>query len=127
MKNKELSPLFDKDLALVGWVDSGTYIFDTSMNWVAFVANEHAWSAHNVHWLGPVKGMLCMDALGKPVAWNPDEGVSSILPPQRPPRASLIVAPDIPGQSPAIPEQPAKPVSPRRGWSTLSFAQWLSQ
>ena len=126
MKNNKLNPLFDKNLELVGWVDSGTYIFDTAMNWVAFVANEHAWSAHNVHWLGPVKGMLCMDALGKPVAWNPQEGVSSILPPLRPPRASLIVAPQLPEQ-PAAPEAPAKPAPPRRGWSTLSFEQWLSQ
>jgi len=67
-----------------------------------------------------------MDALGKPVAWNPQEGVFNILPPPRPPRASLIVAPQLPEQ-PVAPEAPAKPAPPKRGWSMLSFEQWLSQ
>ena len=29
---KNMEPLFDKDCALVGWIDPGTHIFDTDMN-----------------------------------------------------------------------------------------------
>jgi len=126
MKKNTLNPLFDKDLNHAGWIDSNSQIFDAGMNWVAFVVNDHAWSASTIHWLGPVKNMSCMDALGKPVAWNPKAGVSTIHPPVRPPRATPVEPPPRPRKR-AVPASPARPAAPSRGWSILSFEQWLLQ
>ena len=43
-KIMSLDPLFNKDCELVGWIEPDEHIFDTSMQWVAYVRNDHAWS-----------------------------------------------------------------------------------
>jgi len=40
-----LHQLFDKDCNLVAWIEPGKHIFDVEMNWIAYIANGHAWSA----------------------------------------------------------------------------------
>jgi hypothetical protein len=42
--------LFDRTLKPVGWTD-GRYVFDCDLNWVAFVAQGHAFSASDLAWL----------------------------------------------------------------------------
>ncbi|WP_434968004.1 4-fold beta flower protein [Marinobacter sediminum] len=71
-----LIPLFNKDCELVGWLEPDEHVFDTSMQWAAYVRNDHAWSADNGSWLGAIEGFVCRDTSGKPVAWNPDQVVS---------------------------------------------------
>jgi len=41
-KETRMHPLFDKDCELVGWIDPMNHIFDTDMNWVAYVSGGHA-------------------------------------------------------------------------------------
>lgn len=121
-----LFPLFDKDCDLVGWIKPGEHIFDTDMNWIAFVSSNHAWSANTGNWLGPVQGLLCQDTSGKPVAWNPKEGVRGTASPAKPAKAAKKATPARPAK-PAKPARPAKPATPAGGWSTKSFFGWLAQ
>ena len=81
-----MKPLFNKDCNLVGWIDPGNHIFDTNMNWVAYISNGHAWSVQNGNWLGPVNGFNCLDQTGKPVAWSPDQDIEGTMKPIRPMR-----------------------------------------
>jgi len=53
-KALNLYPLFNKDCELVGWIEPDEHIFDTSMQWVAYVRNDHAWSTDSGNWLGAV-------------------------------------------------------------------------
>ena len=70
-----MEPLFDSDCELVGWLDPLRHIFDTDLNWVAFISVGHAWSSDSGNWLGPVPGLICLDQSGKVVAWSPRERV----------------------------------------------------
>lgn len=121
-----LYALFDKDSELVGWINPNAHIFDTSMNWVAFISNNHAWSAQNGNWLGQVKGLLVLDTSGNPVAWNPKEGVRGSGSPAKPAKAARAAKPARPAK-PATPAKPAKLATPAGGWSKLSFFGWLAQ
>ena len=120
-----LYALFDKDCDLVGWINPGEHIFDTDMDWVAFIANNHAWSAETGNWLGPVKGLLCLDTSGKPVAWNPKERVAGTSSPSKPSKALKPSKPSRPSK-PSTPSRPSKPSAPSGGWSSHSFFGWLA-
>lgn len=122
----KLFPLFDKECELVGWVKLNDYIWDIDMNYVAFIHDGQAWSADNCNWLGPVKGLLCYDTLGKVVAWNPTESIIKVNSPNRP---FIPVKPVIPISpvKPIAPVSPIKPIVFRSVWSSYSFNSWLSQ
>ncbi len=47
-----MTPLFDQNCDLAAWFEPGRHIFDPDMNWVAFEANGHIWSAATGNWLG---------------------------------------------------------------------------
>jgi hypothetical protein len=121
-----LYALFDKDCELVGWIYPGEHIFDIDMDWVAFISGNHAWSAESGDWLGAVKGLLCLDRQGKPVAWNPKERVAGTSVPSKPSRASRASKPSRPSK-PSKPSRPSEPSTPNGGWSPLSFFGWLAQ
>lgn len=121
-----LAALFDKDSDLVGWIEPNAHIFSTDMEWVAFVSNGHAWSAKSGDWLGPVKGLLCLDHSGRPVAWNPKEAVVGTSSPARPARAAKAAKPARPAR-PAKPARPARPATPSGGWAPASFFAWVGQ
>ena len=40
-----LYPLFDKDCNLIAWLDSSKNIFDTDMQWIAYISSNHIWSS----------------------------------------------------------------------------------
>ncbi len=122
-----MEPLYDSKVSLVGWLDADGYIFDTSMNWVAFVADGNAWSSSTLQWLGPVLQSNCLDRTGKVVAWSPDHPVDGswtpnppVLTPPRP------VRPATPSTL-STPWTPCTPWTPTGGWSPLSWQAWLSQ
>jgi hypothetical protein len=123
---KMLFPLFDKDCDLVAWISPNAHIFDTDMNWVAYISNGHAWSSETGNWLGPVIGLLCLNQSGQPVAWNPKEGVKGTSRPSRPSRASRASRPSRPS-SPSRPSRPSRPSTPSGGWAAESFFAWLGQ
>ena len=83
-----LHPLFDKDCDLQGWIDPGQHIYDTGMNWVAYISGNNAWSADSGDWLGELHGLLCLDKSGHPVAWNPQQAVVGTPRPARPARSA---------------------------------------
>lgn len=121
-----MEPLFDKDSELVGWIDSSLHIFDSDLNWVAYINSGHAWSVVNDSWCGPVSGFLCLDQEGRVVAWNTKD---SITDGDKPVRPRYAMRPDTP-EKPAVPEVPAKPIIPLRpdgGWSELGFSAWYGQ
>lgn len=121
-----LYPLFDKSCALVGWISPRENIFDTNMDWVAYVSSGHAWSAETGNWLGAVAGLLCRDQDDKPVAWNPGEALTGTPRPARPARAARAARPARPAR-PATPARPALPATPAGGWSAKTFFAWLDQ
>jgi len=120
-----LSALFSSDKEHVGWLEPDRFVFDTAMLPVAFMAQEQAWSMQTSVWLGPCYDMHLFDTQGRPVAWTlglpvMDRGVPL-------PRFKWL--------KPVNPVRPVRPVTPRRplavpvaarGWSDLSFQQWLA-
>ena len=121
-----MEPLFDRHCELVAWVDPLHHIFDTEMNWIAYISGGQAWSAETGNWCGPVPGLICLDQSGKVVAWNPEEQVAGTAIPPRPPRAVRAARPARPAR-PAKPARPARPATPTGGWSDESIWAWLSQ
>lgn len=121
-----LLPLFDKDCEHVGWIAPNQHIFDTDMNWVAYISSSHAWSAESGDWLGAVHNVLCLGQDGRPVAWNPQQPVTGTPQPARPARAARAARPARPAR-PAGPARPAQPATPAGGWSGMSFSAWLAQ
>jgi hypothetical protein len=120
-------PLFDKDPELVGWIsDRFDHIFDTDMNWVAYISNGHAWSAKTGNWCGPVNGFTCLDQAGKVVAWTPTQSPKGTAGAVKPVRAVRPASPVRPA-TPVRPARPVKPAAPVGGWSALKFSDWASQ
>lgn len=120
-----MNPLFDQNCNLIGWVDPGNHIFDTNMDWVAYISNGHAWSANSGNWIGPVDGLNCLDINGKPIAWNPDQPVVGTMRPMTPMRAMRSMTPMRP-MRPMTPMRPMRPMTPMGGWSTLNWDEWLN-
>ncbi|MGG3758198.1 4-fold beta flower protein [Bacillus anthracis] len=121
-----LYPLFDSDINHVGWIEPGEHIFDTNMNWVAYISDNHAWSSDSGNWLGPVNHLVCLDKSGKVVLWNPDGEIAGTLRPLRPVRALRALRPLKPLRQPR-PLRPSRPLRPIHGWSDLSFIAWANQ
>lgn len=121
-----MEPLFDRNRRLVGWILKERHIFDVQLSWMAYIKDENAWSSVNSNWLGPVIGLLCLDREGRVVAWNPKEKVAGISKPKRPPRAPYRPHPPK-TPTPRGRVLPPMPPTPLRGWSPLSFSEWLRQ
>ncbi|WP_446727640.1 4-fold beta flower protein [Pseudoalteromonas sp. S16_S37] len=121
-----LFPLFDKNCKLVAWLLPNAHIFDTKMNWVAYLKKGHAWSAKTNNWLGPVNGLVCLNKSGQPLAWNPHDLVKGTSRPSTPWRSSRVSRPRKPLRQ-VTPFKPSRPCRPSGGWADESFATWTSQ
>ncbi len=122
-----MEALFDQTCELVGWMDRGTYIYDTEMHWVAFIFNRHAWSVKTGNWLGPVHGTICLDHRGCVVAWHSRYDMYGGTVPIRPLKPILQPAPPVtPDKPPTLPK-PTAPNRPPTGWSELAWLDWISQ
>ncbi|WP_430515628.1 4-fold beta flower protein [Inquilinus limosus] len=120
-----MEPLFSKDCVLVGWVDPGRYIFDTDMNYVAFISNGNAWSAATGDWLGSIEHTTARDRRGRPVTFSSGHPPIGTSVPSTPSRASRASRPARPSR-PSTPSRPSRPSTPSGGWSPLSFTAWLA-
>src|SRR6056297_958922 len=109
-----MEALFDKELALVGWLHQKNYIFDTEMNCVAYISSNHVWSLITKEWIGAIQGYTCFDPLGKPIAWNPKEFPTGIAKPKKP-KKKIYRKPKIRPKRPELPEIPKKPLRPIGG------------
>jgi hypothetical protein len=121
-----LKPLFNKECALVGWIDPERHIFGTSLNWVAYIADGHAWCAISGNWAGPVNAGVCLDQTGRVIAWSPETSIPEpvqFVPPIKAIRAERPAKP----ARPTRPVRNAKPDIPVDYWSSLSFIQWVNQ
>ncbi len=98
-----LKPLFNKESVLVGWIEPGRHIFGTSLNWVAYISEGHAWCAISGNWAGPVNDGVCLDQTGRVIAWNPE---TSITEPVQITKPVTAVRADRPAK-PARPTRPA--------------------
>jgi hypothetical protein len=121
-----MEPLYDLNSELVGWIEADEHIFGLNMDWLAFLALGHAWSATTGNWLGPVEDLCCQDQSGRVVAWTPEYGPIGSARPPRPPRAPRAPRPPRPPRSPR-PPRPPRPARPSTGWSDLSFGEWTAQ
>ncbi len=121
-----LYPLFDKDCNLVAWVEPEKHIFDTKMKWIAYISSDHVWSSESGNWLGPIKGLTCLDTDGKVFAWSPSCKIEGSPRNFRPARAFKPARPFSPAR-PFAPPRPFKPPTPSFGWSRLTLSEWLSQ
>ena len=116
-----LKPLFDKNCKLIAWIEPNEHIFDTNMNWIAYISNGHAWSTKTNTWMGPVKDMTCLDTNGKVFAWNPDCEIEGSIKPMRPMKPMKPMRP----MRPMRPMKPMRPMRPLGGWSSIHFEEWI--
>ncbi len=119
-------PLFDKNSNLVTWVKDNEHIFDTNMQWVAFIEKGHAWSAKDARWLGQFKDNNCMDKQGRVFAWNNRQTLRGSIRLTEPSRPTLATRPCTPTR-PSTPTRPMVPIRPLHGWSPYSLREWLAQ
>jgi len=122
----DLIALFNPSSNLVGWMSPGDHIFDTNMNWAAYIENGHTWSVNSDNWLGPIEENSCLDRNGNVVAWSTEGNIPGTVNPVKPVKPVRPVKPVSPVK-PVDPVKPVKPVTPVGGWSNLSWEQWLSQ
>ena len=120
-------PLFDQETELVGWLNANDgNVFDTEVQWVAFVQNGHAWSAETGNWLGAVNGITMLDQDGRPVAWSTEQAPKGTMKPPTPPPPMMPLKPLTP-LNPFNPLQPMHPLIPIGGWSDMSWEEWIKQ
>lgn len=118
-----MTPIFDPHADLLGWFD-GEHVFDTELNWVAFIDDGHVFSADSLEWLGPLHEGSFLDTHGKPVAWLTGSSPSSTLAPLRPLIPLRPLTPLTP-LMPLTPLKPLVPLTPLGGWSILDWSEWL--
>lgn len=118
-------PLYDKDLQLVGWMRLGEHIWDSELEWLAYIQNDHAWSEQSRMWIGPVGQGTCIDRDGRVVAWSPGYPLEGSQPAKRPPHVAGRPRPARPTRPTRLP-RPAQPAPPAGGWSSLTFTEWLA-
>ncbi|KYG35594.1 4-fold beta flower protein [Bacillus gaemokensis] len=123
-----MQPLYDRNCNLVAWLDEEEkiYIFDTNMNWIAFVCKHNVFTTKNAKWLGPVKNGTFFDTKGQVVLWNPDSPIESIGTPNAPYPPYIPYTPYRPAR-PYTPATPYTPGTPRNGWSKLTVSDWASE
>jgi hypothetical protein len=118
-----MTPLFDRLSELRAWTD-GKNIWNTEMEWSAYLADGHAWAADSDNWLGPVaNGCLC-DVFGRCLLWS--QTAAGTFAPLRPLQPLRPLRPLRPLQ-PLRPLRPLTAMAPLEGWSTLTFETWLAQ
>lgn len=116
-------PLFDRHTCHIGWLD-GRHLFDTDIQWQAFVAGGHVFSAATCEWLGRQAGVALLDRDGLVVAWHegaPPRAGGRSPPPPRPPMPPRPFRP----KRPIMPRRPLFPQTPPHEWSTLAWPRWL--
>ena len=121
-----LYPLFDRECNLIAWIEPNRSIFDTDMQWIAYISSNHAWSSDTGNWLGPVRDTVCYDTNGKVFAWSTGSKILGMARPARPTRAARAARPARPAK-PARPARPVRPATPAGGWSSFSLHGWLNQ
>ncbi|UOK57383.1 hypothetical protein MGI18_23175 [Bacillus sp. OVS6] len=122
-----MEALFDKDCQLVAWLDAeNENIFDTNMNWIAFLSEDNIFSSTTKKWLGVYNKLACYDTTGRIVAWNPESPFEGMGTPNRPYSPYTPYTPYTP-YKPYTPYTPYRPNTPYRGWSEISFNKWRNQ
>jgi hypothetical protein len=111
--------LFDQNSELVAWTDE-SYIFDTGMNWIGYVAGGYVWRASDNVWIGVFDSLTLQDRNGRAFLWSADEQPISGLPPLTPLQPLRPLLPRRP-LMPLRPLRPLQPLIPLGGWSDLSF------
>jgi hypothetical protein len=81
-----MEPLYESNVNLVGWIEPGWHIWDTNMDWVAYISGGHAWSSGSGSWCGPVNETTCLDRSGQVVAMESGECPAGTGRPARPGR-----------------------------------------
>ncbi|PBB29870.1 hypothetical protein CK224_30175 [Mesorhizobium sp. WSM3862] len=117
--------LFDSDCSLVAWLHDSGNIFDTGLEFVAFVRGGNVFSASNLSWLGPIDYTTLMDRAGRPVTFGSGHAPMSRPDPLQPLNPLKPLRPLRP-LKPLTPLNPMTPHVPLGGWSTLSFAEYLA-
>lgn len=119
-------PLYTPQVELVAWLDDAGNIFDSNMNWIAFISDNNVFSSVSIGWLGIIKDKTILDQSGKPFLWNPDSDILSMSKPFRPFKPFKPFAPFKPFK-PFTPFKPFKPFVPSGGWSSHNFDSWKNQ
>ena len=108
----------------VGWVE-GQNIFDTQIEWLAFIHREHLYHAATATWLGPWNNGALLDRDGLIVGWCPEQAprARNSLPP-----SGLPMMPPRPfrPKRPIMPRRPLFPQTPPQEWSPLDWTAWLA-
>ncbi|WP_416360493.1 4-fold beta flower protein [Burkholderia gladioli] len=126
-KEAILLPAYDSNNQLILWVDlKKGNVFDTQMNWVAYVSQGNLFSAARNSWLGPIRGSSLQDRQGRAVAWMPKLGAPTSgmapLQPLTPLKPLMPLRPLVP----LLPLAPLRPLAPMGGWSATHPIAWLN-
>ena len=119
-----MKPLYDKDCNLVGWIEKRKNIYNTNLDWVAFVERGNIFAAKDCEWLGIIKNYNCIDKEGKVIAWTPKHKVKGTLKPFEPIKP-LPQFPPFKPIEPLIPNKPTEPIPPIDGWSEIEWSEWI--
>jgi hypothetical protein len=118
--------LFNKNSDLVAWLsEDRLHIFDTNMNWIAFVAdNSTVWNVENLRWIGHLYGYNIRDFNGLTLFWNPETPIENTSKPITPFKPFKPFQPFKPIK-PFNPFRPFKPFEPIGGWSPLTINDFI--
>jgi hypothetical protein len=122
-----MTPFFDRNSNLVGWLNNDNkHIFDTKLNWVAFVSNNGSiWTVGKKTWVGNLYGTNIRDTNGKSAFWNSQTAISNSLKPLRPLNPLTPLKPLKPLKF-LNPLKPLKPLTPLGGWPDMSWEQFIN-
>ena len=123
-----MNALFNKNTYLVAWLsDDRKHIFDTEMNWIAFVADDlRVWNVRNHSWQGHLYGNNIRDFNGRTLFWNPDTQIKNTAKPFKPFKPFIPFRPFKPFK-PFTPFRPFKPFEPIGGWSHLTINDFINE
>lgn len=109
-----MKPIYNKDVKLIGWLDSNNNIWNTSMKWIAFIKNNYVQSP-NCNYLGYYNGCF-VDVNGRPFGWIQGQQVKGMSTPLLPLTPLRPLTPLTSLRS-LIPLTPLRPHTPLGGWS----------
>ncbi|TJY40769.1 hypothetical protein E5161_16625 [Cohnella pontilimi] len=121
-----LQALYDRYCTHVAWLERNRYIYDTDMNWLAFIHNKHqVWTKGTVRWAGTINGVICLDQEGKVVAWGVGQKIAGDPSIQKKPKYVPKQPPEPAGVLRPLLPNPPIPGTPLLGWSPLTFEEWI--
>ncbi|WP_394781444.1 4-fold beta flower protein [Undibacterium sp.] len=118
-----MTPIFDRNCTHTGWYDEArAYVFDTRMQFIAFVHGRGLFSLRAKH-LGFFMDGIFRDRQAGAVAFTPGHAVGA-TPPVPPVPPTPAVPPTL--NTPSAPPTPPAPAAPPGAWSRMGWSALMA-